>query len=98
MKVDPRMPGTGPPAIEPPGLLSELQPRAIAVGVAVDLIATLVTNAVLMVVLATRQGHAASEIPPEVIEEVMLSPEGLLAGFVVGSLCTVLGGYVAGRP
>jgi putative membrane protein (TIGR04086 family) len=87
-----------PPPIGPTSVFEGLRPRAIAIGLAVDLFASLVALTGLVVALAAERGldfeGGASD---EALAELMSSSEYLLWSFVLAALCTALGGYVGAR-
>ena len=87
-----------PPAIEAPGIFQGLRPRAILLGVIVDILATLLAGLVLVSVFAARQGLGADgEVSDEALDSLTSSPEFLLANLVAGLACTSLGGFVGAR-
>jgi hypothetical protein len=87
-----------PPSIEPTSFFSGLRPWAIVVGAVVDGLATLAAFTVLVILLALEHGIAISEeIPDEVLDSLLLSPEGLFWSFVLGGLCTMFGAFVGAR-
>jgi hypothetical protein len=89
---------TPPPAIEPTSIFSGLRPLPILFGALVDHIATFLAGTVLFVVFAAdRSIDLSEEISDEAMAEVLASPEFLLCSFIVGALCTVLGGYLGAR-
>jgi hypothetical protein len=89
---------TPPPAIEPTSVFSGLRPLPILYGALVDHVATLLAGTVLFVVFAAHKSlDLSEEISDEAVAEVLASPEFLLCSFIVGALCTVLGGYLGAR-
>ena len=97
MQVGPRRPRNVPPRIEPTGILTGLKVRPIVAGVAVDYVATYVAMYAYIVLFISRQLSERGELSEEAVRNFLTSTEGLLIGFAIGTLCTVLGGYVAGR-
>ena len=72
--------------------------RAILVGTIVDNLATLVAGTGLFIALAVKSSiNFADDVPDDVIEGLSLTPLFLFWSFVLGALCTVLGGYVGAR-
>ncbi len=89
---------TPPPAIEPTSFLSGLRPLPILYGALVDHVATLLAGTVLFAVFAVdRSIDLTEEISDEALAEILASPEFLLCSFIVGALCSVLGGYLGAR-
>jgi putative membrane protein (TIGR04086 family) len=89
---------TPPPGIEPTSIFSGLRPLPILYGALVDHVATLLAGTVLFVAFAAdRSIDLSKEISDEAVAEVLASPEFLLCSFIVGALCTVLGGYLGAR-
>lgn len=89
---------TRPPAIEPTSIFAGLRPKAIVIGAIVDTMATLVASMALVLLLAVKHSvDLTEEIPDEVFDELLSTPEGLFWGLILGGLCTVLGGYVGAR-
>jgi hypothetical protein len=89
---------TPPPPIEPTSVFAGLRPRSIALGLLVDLASSFAAMLILTLALvAGRDIDFGEEPSPEVLEELTASPEFLLLAFVVGTLCTALGGYVGAR-
>ena len=93
------IPPIGPSPIQPTGSFSGLRPGAIVVGVIVDILATMAAFTGLVLVLTESYARDVIEqVPEEVLDEISSTPEFLFWAFVLGSLCTALGGYVgAGR-
>jgi hypothetical protein len=87
-----------PPPIEPSNVFAGLRPRAILIGLVVDILASLAVMMGLIVVLAADRGLGLEEdVSEEAVAELASSPEFLLWSFVLGVLCTALGGYVGAR-
>jgi len=97
MQVGPQRPTDIPPRLEPAGVFTGLQIRPIIGGVVADYLATYVAMYAYIVIFVSRQLYERGELSDEAIRSFLTSPEGLLIGFAIGSLCTVLGGFVAGR-
>ncbi|HEY7316960.1 MAG TPA: TIGR04086 family membrane protein [Candidatus Binatia bacterium] len=87
-----------PPApVEPAGFFTGVQIRPIIVGVVVDYIATYAGTYAYIFIYLAKELSKQGEITGEQIKEYMASPEGLMIGFVIGTLATALGGFVAAR-
>jgi len=97
MDYQPRSTGTPPPPVEPTGFFTGIQILPIIAGVVVDYIATYAATYAYFFVYVAQELSKRGEVSPEVITEYMLSDEGLMIGFVIGSLGTALGGFVAAR-
>jgi hypothetical protein len=79
-------------------VFSGLRPRAILIGVVVDHLSTLLSSLALIVVLAAEHSVDLEEgFSDEAIEALVATPEFLLWSFILGMLCTALGGYVGAR-
>lgn len=83
--------------MEPPGILTGLKIRPIVVGIVVDYVATYVAMFAWITLYLSRRFSGQSELSDEAIQNYLASTEGLLNGFAIGTLCTVLGGCVAAR-
>ena len=97
MQLEPRSPRNPPSPIEPTGFFTGLQVRPIIVGVVVDYIATYAAMYAYIFFYLSNRLSEKGEVSGEAISEYLASPEGLLVGFIIGALCTVMGGFVAGR-
>ena len=97
MRVNSQRPGNIPPRIEPTSVFTGLKIRPIVAGVAVDYVATYVAMYAWIINFVSKQLSEQGELSEEAIQTFLASPEGLLIGFVIGTLGTVLGGFVAGR-
>lgn len=97
MDYQPRSTGAPPSPVEPTGFFTGIQIRPIVVGVVVDFFASEIGRyAYFFVYLANELGKQGA-VTPEVIDAYMLTDEGLMISFVIGTLGTVLGGFVAAR-
>jgi len=97
MDYQPRPTGAPPSPVEPTGFFTGIQIRPIVVGVVVDFFASEIARyAYFFVYLANELGKQGA-VTPEVIDAYMLTDEGLMISFVIGSLGTALGGFVAAR-
>ena len=97
MQFEPRSSQNPPKPIEPTGFFTGLQVRPIIVGVVVDYIATYAAMYAYIFFYLSKRLSEQGEVSGEAISEYLASPEGLLVGFAIGALCTVVGGFVAGR-
>jgi hypothetical protein len=89
---------TPPPAIEPTSIFSGLRALPILYGALVDHVATFLASTALFVVFAAQKSiDLSEELSDEAVAEVLASPEFLFCSFIVGALCTVLGGYLGAR-
>jgi putative membrane protein (TIGR04086 family) len=87
--------------VEPRGFFTGVKILPIIVGAVVDYVATFVVVMAYLIIYYVKEPLESGGLPEEVIErafkEMVSSQEGLVALLVIGALCTVLGGYVAGR-
>jgi putative membrane protein (TIGR04086 family) len=97
MEHDPRPASTPPPPIEPTGFFTGVQIRAVIVGVVVDYVATHLAMAAYIFGYLAKELAKQGEFTDEVLQEYMLTTEGLLAALIIGCLCTALGGFIAAR-
>jgi putative membrane protein (TIGR04086 family) len=65
--------------------------------VIVDYVATFMAGALYFMLSFGSEPFEKGEIPQETMEKFLSDPENLLVLGLLGTLCTVLGGYVAGR-
>jgi hypothetical protein len=87
-----------PPSVEPTGIFDGIRPDAVLLGVIVDSVATIVSGFALLWIFARpviRQ--SGGDVPDDAFAAILTSPAFLLASFVVGLLCTILGGFVGAR-
>lgn len=82
--------------IEPTGFFTGVQIRPVIAGVVVDYIATYAAMYAYFFVYLAGELSKDGEISSEKIVEYMTSSEGLMVGFTIGVLGTVVGGFVAG--
>lgn len=75
-------------------MLTGLRVRPIIRGVLVDIVST---NLVLAAYTAWWLSERGRDVFDPTPEAFITSPEWLLAAVIIGTLCTALGGYVAGR-
>jgi len=86
-----------PPRLEPTGVLSGLKIGPIVAGVVIYYVATYAAMFAWITLFVSRKLSEQGELSDEAIQNFLISTEGLLIAFAIGTLCTVLGGYVAGR-
>jgi putative membrane protein (TIGR04086 family) len=94
-------PGSVPRPLEPRGFFTGVQIRPIIVGAVADYI---VTNVVILLYLFVyyiqdpfEKGGSPEEAIEKALMEMISSQEGILSLLAIGALCTLLGGYIAGR-
>jgi putative membrane protein (TIGR04086 family) len=97
MQSEPRHAGTPPSPVQPTGFFTGVQIRPIIVGVVVDYIATYVGVYAYFFVYLANQLSKQGEVSSDTINDYMMTSEGLLIGFAIGTLGTAIGGFVAGR-
>jgi putative membrane protein (TIGR04086 family) len=97
MQHSERQTGASPPPIEPTGFFTGVQIFPVIIGVVVDYIATEIAMMAFIFGYVAREVSKQGEFTEEAVTKYMLSPEGLTAVLVIGSCCTVLGGFVAAR-
>jgi putative membrane protein (TIGR04086 family) len=97
MNSNPQRPENIPPPIEPVGIFSGVQIRPIIAGMIVDYIATFVAGTVFIIIFFGQEIVKQGKPSEEAFNKILTSPEHLFILGAVGALCTVLGGYVAGR-
>ncbi len=86
-----------PPPVEPAGIFTGIQIRPIITGVVTDYIATYLFGFAYLAFYFGKEVFENGELSEEALREFLSSPESLLILGVIGTLCTVLGGFVAGR-
>jgi hypothetical protein len=80
--------------------MSRISVRGVIIGGIVDVVATNIITIPLVMVAAMQANVAElprAEQTQAVASAMQSSPTFLLAGFILGSLCSLLGGYVAAR-
>ncbi len=97
MQSEPRQRQQPPSPIEPTGFFTGVQIRPIIVGIIADYIATFAAVYAYFFIYLARELSKQGEVTGEMITEYMTSTEGLIIGFVIGTACTALGGFIAGR-
>lgn len=90
-------PGDVPPPMQPTSIFTGLRIRPIVTGVIVDYVATYVAMIAYIALFVSRKLLEEGELSEEALRRYATSPEGLLLGFAIGTLCIILGGFVAGR-
>ena len=83
--------------MQPTSLFTGLKVRPIVVGVIVDYVATYAAMFAYIALFVSRKLLDEGELSEEALRRYAASPEALLSGFAIGTLCIVLGGFVAGR-
>ncbi len=93
--------GPLPVPMGPRGFFTGVRIRPIIIGAVVDYVATYLLVLLYAIVYYVKDPLEKGGLPEEAIEkalgQMIASQEGLLALLVIGAVCTVLGGYVAGR-
>lgn len=97
MQFDPRQTGTPPSPIHPTGFFTGVQLRPVIIGVVVDYVATYAIMYAYFFVYLANELSKQGEVSTDAITNYMTTTEGLLIGFAIGTLGTVIGGFVAGR-
>ena len=97
MQYDTGQTAKAPAPVEPTGFFTGVQIRPIIVGVVVDYITTYAGTYAYFFIYLAKELSKQGEVTGEQIRSYMTSPEGLIIGFVIGTLATVLGGFVAAR-
>jgi putative membrane protein (TIGR04086 family) len=95
MQYDTRETPKPPSPVEPTGFFAGVQIRPIIVGVVVDYIATYAGTYAYFFIYLAKELSKQGEVTGEQIRNYMTSPEGLMIGFVIGTLGTAVGGFVA---
>ncbi|HZD39153.1 MAG TPA: hypothetical protein VE131_00430, partial [Terriglobales bacterium] len=101
MPFEPPRSNMSPTPVEPTGFFTGVQILPIILGVLVDYVSTyVVMYGYFFLYLApelSKNGEVAKETLVQYLSQYMMSPEGLAVAFVIGTACTALGGFVAGR-
>lgn len=84
-----------PNSIEPEGMFSGLNFRAIIVGVLADIFSTLILGMIITTVLLVKL-HGA-DIPEDAVEKILESDSNLYIYLLLGLCCTVFGGFMCAR-
>lgn len=88
---------TRPPALQATGIFEGLKPGAIALGVLVDVAASMLASLLLIALFAALEPPRDGDPARELAQALATSPHFLFASLGVGLLCTVLGGYVGAK-
>jgi putative membrane protein (TIGR04086 family) len=97
MQFDPRQTGKPLPPVQPTGFFTGVQIRPVIIGVVVDYVATLIGIYAYFFMYLPYELSKQGEVSSEAINDYMMTTEGLLIGFVIGTLGTAIGGFVAAR-
>ncbi len=82
----------------PVGMFSGLRPEAILIGALVDYLTSLAMGLILIMVLSLKHSiRFWDESSSQAVDAMTDTPEFLAWALVLGLLCTVCGGYVAGN-
>jgi hypothetical protein len=85
-------------SVEPEGLLSGLDPRAIALGVVVDTVLTILAVFPLVVLFGSEALASEDEaVAKAAFEALVASTDFLVASLAVGLVCTAIGAFVGAR-
>ena len=95
MQFEPRQTGMPPSPVQPTGFFTGVQIRPVIVGVVVDYIATYAGIYVYFFVYLANELSKKGQLSSDAIPAYMTTTEGLLIGFVIGTLGTAVGGFVA---
>jgi putative membrane protein (TIGR04086 family) len=92
-------PGTNnpPPPIEPTGFFTGIKIRPVIIGVAVDILATMLLSTVYFFIFVAKELSEPSAISEEALAQYWSSGEGIMASLVIGTFSTAIGGFYAGR-
>ena len=100
MNLNQQPQGSIPRPIEPRGFFTGVKIRPIITGAIVDYVATyaLITLYLIFVYMKEplEEGGVPAEALQEALKEMLSSQEGLVDLLIIGALCTILGGYIAG--
>lgn len=84
------------PPVEPSGIFSGIDPRAVLIGTLTDYLASIPLGLVLILVLSFKHSiQFWDENANQALDALTFTPEFLAWAFLLGMLCTTLGGYVA---
>ena len=97
MQTGSQQPRNHPLRMEPTGILTGLKIRPIVIGVVIDYVATYAAMFAWIILFVSRRLSEQGKLSEEAVQNFLISTEGLLIGFAIGTFCTVLGGYVAAR-
>ena len=94
MQYDPHQTGSPPKPIEPTGFFTGMRFRPIIMGAVIDFIASIALNAFYYGFYVAPKSGAAAAFEEEAAK-YWLTSEGLVAGLLLGSLGTMIGGFYA---
>jgi len=87
-----------PPTVEAEGFFSGIRPLALVIGVLVDHVSTMLLGIATLGIVAALYGRGDGAVLDEQAAlELAFKPGVLAAWMLVGSFCTGLGGFMAGR-
>jgi putative membrane protein (TIGR04086 family) len=91
-----RPPGVNtPPPIEPTGFFTGIKIRPVIIGVVVDILATMLLSTLYYFIFVAKDLSDPTAISEEA--QYWSSSEGIMASLVIGTFCTAIGGFYAGR-
>ena len=97
MQFEPSRPNRPPSPVQPTGFFTGVQIFPVIVGIVVDYIATYVVMYGYFFIYLAQELSKKGEVTEDTLIQYMTSPEGLMVAFAIGTACTALGGFVAGR-
>lgn len=92
----PYHPQNPPPPIEPTGFFTGIKIGPVLLGVVVDVVATILLSTLYYFLFVAKE-LSEKAVSEEALTEYWSSSEGMIAGLVLGTLATVIGGFYAGR-
>lgn len=84
-----------PESLGPRGVFSGLKAWPIFAGVIADIVSTYILGTILLFILLF--GQYGKDIPQEALTNVTIIDENILWFSILGTVCTVLGGFVGSR-
>ena len=84
-----------PKPIEPDGMFTGLNIKAIVLGVIADIAATFILSMILTIVLIIKQYGA--DIPDDAVDKILESDSSLYLYLILGLACTTFGGFIAAK-
>lgn len=101
MQFEPQRRDAPPTPVQPEGFFTGVQIFPVIVGVVVDYIATYVVMygylSFYVVPELWKKGEVSEDTLARYLTQYITSPEGLAVAFIIGTVCTALGGFVAAR-
>lgn len=101
MSPDHRPPEPAPRPIGPTGFFTGVKLWPVIAGVVSDYVATYVLGMAYLIVVYQKEfsegGRTFEQALERALDQMLSSPEGLLALGIIGAIGTALGGYVAAR-